>query len=147
MRTAAQAPPPPPAARIHSCPRRLLEHEVPCRIYSDQDLRPSPVDGYDRPGSVRGCNGLGYSIWPRPVFNPTETALLAIERAVDRERGQPNPQDDVIQAGGLLLTQARRRQVNDDDETLTLVRVPWWKSNFTMWNGQPSAPGRGPPTT
>ena len=74
-----------------------LGHDtVSCRIYTDDDVRPAPVDkcksvarwfqdGYDI--EEGDCNGLGLSIWlwseramhrGSPLFNPAQTTLQAL---------------------------------------------------------------------
>eukprot|EP00747_Dinoflagellata_sp_TGD_P151326 gnl/TRDRNA2_/TRDRNA2_177203_c1_seq9.p1 gnl/TRDRNA2_/TRDRNA2_177203_c1~~gnl/TRDRNA2_/TRDRNA2_177203_c1_seq9.p1 ORF type:complete len:431 (+),score=89.94 gnl/TRDRNA2_/TRDRNA2_177203_c1_seq9:187-1293(+) len=91
---------------------------VPCKVFRSDDRRPAPVDGkslakwfaegYDAPGSRKGCDGFGFSIWPRadgathgghPTLDPANTALLAIKV--------------------LVLLKAGVKATKEDEETLT----------------------------
>lgn len=80
------------ALLCHQAVRRDSAIMVPCRIYADNDDRPSSVPGmsfaqlfrsnYDQFGIRPHCTGLGFSVWP-PALSRRETASLMSGEASD----------------------------------------------------------------
>eukprot|EP00747_Dinoflagellata_sp_TGD_P151309 gnl/TRDRNA2_/TRDRNA2_177203_c1_seq1.p1 gnl/TRDRNA2_/TRDRNA2_177203_c1~~gnl/TRDRNA2_/TRDRNA2_177203_c1_seq1.p1 ORF type:complete len:419 (+),score=87.22 gnl/TRDRNA2_/TRDRNA2_177203_c1_seq1:187-1257(+) len=133
---------------------------VPCKVFRSDDRRPAPVDGkrlakwfaegYDALGSREGCDGFGFSIWPRadgathrgyPILDPANSALLAIKRALDRSRTAG--QNDIADAAELVLLKARVKATTQDEETLTFCSDAVVPALRRPGSGRQAAFGRG----
>eukprot|EP00444_Apocalathium_aciculiferum_P063243 CAMPEP_0183585368 /NCGR_PEP_ID=MMETSP0371-20130417/155168_1 /TAXON_ID=268820 /ORGANISM="Peridinium aciculiferum, Strain PAER-2" /LENGTH=188 /DNA_ID=CAMNT_0025796337 /DNA_START=84 /DNA_END=651 /DNA_ORIENTATION=- len=89
------------------------------------------AEGYDAADTRANCDGLGYSIFPRPgvsshrgypLFNGGQTTLRVLRRACERERSRPAGDADLLAAADMVLEQARlRTTASGDAETLTFA--------------------------
>mmetsp|Transcript_148112 Transcript_148112/g.474106 ORF Transcript_148112/g.474106 Transcript_148112/m.474106 type:complete len:272 (+) Transcript_148112:1828-2643(+) len=130
------------ACLLFQAVRRTELVQVPCRIFRSDDTRRAPTErqktmaewfaeGYDAADTRANCDGLGYSIFPRPgvsshrgypLFNGGQTTLRALRRACERERSRPAGDADLLAAADMVLEQARlRTTASGDAETLTFA--------------------------